>query len=231
MTDTTDILGNAVNIRIRDDAQLPMRLNEHSFARADSARGALTALQRELLEQHASEIFQERFFSSTERLPARLFLANDQRTGELVGCAGIEAAVVDRQRCLILRRSCTPLLKDLKPDGSLPDGMEVRSTLVCHAVASQWRRRGLGTALFHRVAQMADEWGMGPLLMMVDEEDTATRVFYESSLGCVPVFRDAEATAMRPDSPPPQYTRTVLDVRRVPMPQIALQYGTDGAGQ
>ena len=40
--------------KLSDPAQLPMRLNQESTAGADAAIGALTALQRELLERHAS---------------------------------------------------------------------------------------------------------------------------------------------------------------------------------
>ena len=65
--------------KLSDPAQLPMRLNQESTAGADAAIGALTALQRELLERHASEQIHERFFSATERLPAELLLATDSQ--------------------------------------------------------------------------------------------------------------------------------------------------------
>ena len=132
--DVTRILGPGSRARVADTAQLPNPLRHGSVAGADSAVGGLTALQRELLERHASGEMQERFFSATARLPASLYLALDAGSGALVGCAGVEAAVVDRRRSLVLRRTCTPLRAECKPDGSLPDGMEV---ILRHAVCHQ----------------------------------------------------------------------------------------------
>ena len=210
--------------KLSDPAQLPMRLNQESTAGADAAIGALTALQRELLERHASEQIHERFFSATERLPAALLLATDLQSGMLIGCAGVEASVVDRKRSFVIRRSATPLKSELKPDGSLPDGMEVRATLSCHAVAAHARRQGVGTELFRRAAAKAAEWDRGALLMMVEESDEEARAFYEGALGCKAAFRDGGATAMRPDWPSTQYSRDVLGVQRVPAPAVALEW-------
>ena len=246
------ILGDRLKDRVSDTAQLPMRLNGESSAGADSAVGALTALQRELLERHVLEEMEERFFSATDRLPAALLLACDGTSGELVGCAGVEAAVVDRERCLVLRRTRTPLLSELNPDGSLPEvrgpprerahvrawprhlpaaepllprpqTMEVRATLSCHAVAAATRRQGLGTTLFRRAAELSAAWQSGPLLLMVPDADEEALAFY-ASLGCTPLFADAGATAMAAELPSPGYTREVLGVHRVPQPMSALEW-------
>jgi len=220
----------AVQTATTDTAQMPMRLSEQSAVGADTAYGGLTALQRGLLERQVLDEVNERFFSASARLPAGLLLAAGT-TGELVGCAGVEAAVVDRTRSMVLRRIRTPLKKDLKPDGSLPDGMEVRATLACHAVGAGWRRQGLGTELFRRAAAKAAEWDFGPsLLLMVDESDAEARAFYEDHLGCNQLFRDEGATVTRPDWPSTQYSRTVLEVKRVPQPMVALQWVEGGSG-
>ena len=68
------------------------------------AYGGLTALQRELLERQTREEFEERFFAATERPPGQLFVASDDKSGELVGCVGV-AAVVDFSRSVVLRRT------------------------------------------------------------------------------------------------------------------------------
>lgn len=220
--DVAQILGSRASSRLADDSQLPMRLNQQSTAKADSAFGGLTALQRELLERQVKDEMHERYFSATERLPAALFLASDA-TGKLVGCAGVEAAVVDRRRSLVVRRTRTPLKRDLKPDGSLPDGMEVRASLACHAVAADHRRRGIGTELFRRCASHSESWALGPLLLLVHEDDRDARGFYEA-MGCDQVFRDAGAMATRAELPSPEFTRDVLRIFRSPSPMLALQW-------
>ena len=62
-------------------------------------------------------------------------------------------------------------VSELKPDGSLPDGMARRATCACHLVATDRRRQGIGSALFDRAVQHAATWGFGPLLLMVHEDD------------------------------------------------------------
>ena len=219
-----DLLGDSANTRLADTAQLPMRLNADSDAGSDAAYGGLTALQRELLERQTREEFEERFVAATERLPAELFVASDDRSGELVGCVGVEVAVVDFSRSVVLRRTRTPLVSELKPDGSLPDGMARRATCACHLVATDRRRQGIGSALFDRAVQHAATWGFGPLLLMVHEDDADARAFYERR-GCTKVlFRDDGATATRPELPSPSYTREVLGVQRVPSPMLALEH-------
>ena len=223
LEDVVDLLGDGAKTRLADTAQLPMRLNADSDAGADAAYGGLTALQRELLERQAREEFQERFFAATERLPAELFVASDD-SGDLIGCVGVEAAVVDYSRSVVLRRTHTPLVSDLKPDGSLPDGMARRATCACHLVATDRRRQGIGSALFDRAVQHAATWGFGPLLLMVHEDDADARAFYERR-GCTKVlFRDDGATATRPELPSPSYSREVLGVQRVPSPMLALEH-------
>ena len=222
--DVADLLGDKAKTRLADTAQLPMRLNADSDSGADTAYGGLTALQRELLERQAREAFQERFITATERLPGQLFVASDDKSGELVGCVGVEAAVVDFSRSVVLRRTRTPLVSELKPDGSLPDGMARRATCACHLVATDRRRQGIGSALFDRAVQHAATWGFSPLLMMVHEDDADARAFYERR-GCTKVlFRDDGATATRPELPGPSYSREVLGVQRVPSPMLALEH-------
>ena len=222
--DVVDLLGDGAKTRLADTAQLPMRLNADSDSGADTAYGGLTALQRELLERQTREEFEERFIAATERLPGQLFVASDDKSGELVGCVGVEAAVVDFSRSVVLRRTRTPLVSELKPDGSLPDGMARRATCACHLVATDRRRQGIGSALFDRAVQHAATWGFGPLLLMVHEDDADARAFYDRR-GCTKVlFRDDGATATRPELPGPSYSREVLGVQRVPSPMLALEH-------
>jgi ribosomal protein S18 acetylase RimI-like enzyme len=211
-------------VRLADAAQQRFRV---------STKGGqgLTALQREMLVKQSFEEMNERFFSATERLPATLLLASEGSTGNIIGCVGVEAAIVDRKRSLVLRRSRTPLLNELQPDGSLPDGMEKRATLACHAVDPRKRRKGLGTELFRRAADIAAQWRLGPLVLMVEENDDTALSFYIDALGCERVFRDAGATAVVPDWPSMDYSREVLEVRRVPSPMLGLQWNDNGAEQ
>ena len=51
-------------------------------------------------------------------------------------------------------------------------------------------------------------WGFGPLLLMIHEDEADARAFYDRR-GCTKVlFRDAGATATRPELPSPSYSRS-----------------------
>jgi len=176
----------------------------------------LTGPERsELVSQQTSDM-QARYgeLVGQRRLKSQLILATDESEA-IVGCVGVEMALIQPQSGKVLTRSQGEGL--LNGELSVMGGrernqyrkmsaVELTAALFpeyqCYgllanlAVAPQARGSGLGKALCDACAEVAVEWGVQAIMLQVEEANTPAKSLYES-VGYQLVHRDEAASALR----------------------------------
>uniref|UniRef100_A0A7S0PVC6 N-acetyltransferase domain-containing protein n=1 Tax=Coccolithus braarudii TaxID=221442 RepID=A0A7S0PVC6_9EUKA len=150
----------------------------------------------------------------SRRLQSSLFVARDD-ADVIVGCAGVEAALVDVREGRVLSRANSEALMAAQFNGMsgrergefrkmdvlqltealLPE-YKVFGLLSNLAVALATRRSGLARRLCARCDEEAARWNLPAISLQVEEANEAARGLYEA-LGYREIFRDEEATALR----------------------------------
>lgn len=175
---------------------------------SDKDRDEVSRLQTTDMEARYAELM------GTRRLRSRLHLARDS-DGGIVGCVGVEAALIDpaagvvlsraqgenlingeltsmgaRERSQYRRLELTELVAELLPE------YKAFALLANLAVAPSTRRSGLARELCARCEEAGREWGFPAIFLQVEESNAAARGLY-SSVGYQEVFRDEGAIAPR----------------------------------
>ena len=148
------------------------------------------------------------------RLRSRLMVAKDD-ADEVVGCVGVEMALVQPQTGQVLSRSQGEglLANELSSMGgrernqfrkmgvveltaALFPEYQVYALLANLAVAPSTRGAGLGRALCASCEAAGSEWGVAAIMLQVEEVNEPARKLYES-VGYSLVHKDEAATALR----------------------------------
>lgn len=151
----------------------------------------------------------------TRRLKSTLLLARDVG-GDIIGCVGLEVAVVNWvDQCVLSRAQSESLftaamsalsarernqyrklaLKDLA-DELLEPGYCVCPLLSNLAVSSRCRGTGIGRELCIKCETLARDWQYGGIVLQVEENNIPAVGLY-SSLGYTEIFRNEGSSALR----------------------------------
>eukprot|EP00316_Scyphosphaera_apsteinii_P013560 CAMPEP_0119347226 /NCGR_PEP_ID=MMETSP1333-20130426/108413_1 /TAXON_ID=418940 /ORGANISM="Scyphosphaera apsteinii, Strain RCC1455" /LENGTH=204 /DNA_ID=CAMNT_0007359759 /DNA_START=358 /DNA_END=972 /DNA_ORIENTATION=- len=148
-----------------------------------------------------------------------MLLARCPRRGALLGCVGVEAALLDTRtgRMLTAQQAGRLLAQELnvmsyteltefdtlgqslgghKALEALFPEYRVCAMLANLAVAPSARRSGLGRHLCLLCEAASAEWGLETIMLQVDDRNKAAGRLYDA-LGYKLAFRDNEATALR----------------------------------
>jgi ribosomal protein S18 acetylase RimI-like enzyme len=150
-----------------------------------AARDA-TSTERSILAQALYRNLVEKFTSRNRRRNS-LFLATDERSGEVVGVCGIEML------------DLSPTAKEPGQQGAAATTIQGRPLLSNLAVGAAFRGRGTAKKLCRCVESTARSWGEDEILLKVESENRRARNLYRS-LGyrVVATLRDAEKPQPRP---------------------------------
>ena len=158
------------------------------------------------------------------RAAQRLLVAKDE-SGVIVGCAGVEGALVEVSTGTVIRSAQADSLlydemallsqadrasmRELYADGGvyalcqevmpltrLFDGYEAKALLANLAVSSAFRRTGLGSQLCDCCERAATEWGLSSLVLQVEESNQPAYQLYQR-LGYDRIHTASEAQALR----------------------------------
>lgn len=106
-------------------------------------------------------------FSSRNRAANALLLAEDDETGEIVGCCGI-----DVQRL-------SPEALDDQRLGPYDSRLEDRPMLSSLAVSPSYRKRGIAKRLCRAAEEAARGWGYNEVLLKVESDNKRARRLYQ----------------------------------------------------
>ena len=105
-------------------------------------------------------------FSSRNRAPSALLLAEDDVSGEVVGCCGI-----DVQRL-------SPEALDYQRLGPYDESLADRPMLSSLAVCPRYRKRGIAKRLCRAAEAEARRWGYNEVLLKVERDNRRARNLY-----------------------------------------------------
>lgn len=161
------------------------------------------------MEQRYGQIMGKR------RLQSQFFVAREPDTGKIVGCVGVEAAIVDpmlgkvftrtegesliktefevmsvRERPKYRRLHIKELTEAFFPE------YKVFGLLANLAVDKSTRGKGLARILCKKCEEKTAEWGLDAIVLQVEEANVAGRGLYQA-VGYQDISTDEEATVIR----------------------------------
>lgn len=117
-------------------------------------------------------------------VPSSLIVARDEESGEILGCVGIEMALISKQNKIM------PKTRE-----NLSQNYDMRPLLANLAVSPAARKRGLARKLCVASEYMVkNSWGVSELLLLVEEDNQPAVKLYKR-LGFKELWKDPEAKA------------------------------------
>ena len=186
---------------------------------SERERRALAGQMADDLEQRYGTSWGKRSASGGRLFPARLLLARDDTSGAIVGCVGIEAALLNPLEGGIIGSAGADALLRMEIALMLPSEQARTSaafevgglTALCAellpeytavglltnlAVAPSARRQGLGGLLCEYCDAGCAEWALMGTALQVEESNAAARALYERA-GFDEIRRESNASALR----------------------------------
>jgi len=146
---------------------------------------AEVALQGDVLKRVGTEQYvdMKNRYGQLKALPATMIVAKNQQ-GVIVGCAGVEIALLNEDKIMPKTRA------------NLEQGYDLQALLANVAVSPDYRGLGIARQLCLACEEQVLDWGYDSLLLLVEAENTPAVTLYKR-MGFREIFRDNEAKASK----------------------------------